>query len=244
MMRRIKSLIGFDVLTTGGRLGTLEDVYIEETSWLVRYLVVLVSRPTKAARILVPCEQVTEVDVEGERIHVETRLESAMESPAVELQSYSPRAAGALRETSSVWVGFSHVFQTPTAPEMVVLTAVKTRLGDDMGASLFSFGGISHHIVEAVDGEIGQLDNVLIDCAVKPWSVQYIEVNVNRDRKQKVVPIPVTCVDRFSMDEGKIHVYLYLDTITMGPESSDSVPVGKVLEEEIYRHYGWPQSWV
>lgn len=246
MMQRTKNLIGRTVHAVDGPVGKLEDYYLESGTWLVRFLVVKSSQPEHPTHLLVPPECVDKID-EERRIRLTMGSADVMGCPMIELDAHQNRVPGALRETTSLWLAFGHLFQAPSIPELLAISHATNDMDgfeDQQGTALISFNAISGNRIEAVDGNIGRLADLIVDIDARPWSVQYFEASVQQTDGRKRVLIPAACVNRVGMDDRRIHVYVYHDTVCLGPESGDSIPVGKVFEESVYRQYGWPQHWV
>lgn len=73
----------------------------------------------------------------------------------------------------------------------------------------------------ATDGEIGHVDDFLIDA---DWMVRYLVVDVSNWIGGKSVLIAPSAVEKIDSPEKKIHVRLSRDEVKNGP-SVDSVPI-------------------
>jgi len=99
---------------------------------------------------------------------------------------------------------------------------------------------IGYHI-HALDGEIGHVDDFIVDDAT--WAIRYLVVDTRNwwlDRKVLVAP---HWADHISWAEGEVHVRLPRQTIKLSPEWHADAPVNREYETRLYDYYGRPAYW-
>src|SRR5690606_8337192 len=94
--------------------------------------------------------------------------------------------------------------------------------------------------VEATDGEIGHVEDFVIDDS--GWTVQYVVVDTkNWWPAKKVVMLPMW-VSEISWDLRRVRFDLPKETIRNGPEYDPSAPVNEETELRFYDYYGRPRG--
>jgi hypothetical protein len=115
----------------------------------------------------------------------------------------------------------------PTPPE-----------GDDI---LRSANHLHGYRLRAVDGEIGRLDELLVEDG--SWTVRWVVADTGGwidDRRTLISPLAVTGVED---DEGEVSLSLTREQVEHSPPITHDEPVSRAHEAELMRHYGWPVYW-
>src|SRR3546814_10748455 len=87
MIRSIKELRHYDIAARDGSLGDVHDVFFDDHSWQVRYLVVDTGNWLPGRRVLVSPEAVERIDGSEEKVAVGLSKQDLQESPSVEARS-------------------------------------------------------------------------------------------------------------------------------------------------------------
>lgn len=165
MLRGINDLKRFSVAATEGNLGSVGDVYFDDRSWGVRYLVVDAGNGLPGRRVLVPPSAVRRS--RPPTLHVAVSKLQVAASPDVSTRGLpgSSTQSGGAEPTNSTRAGESGDVHVQTA------TAV-------MG-----------YAIQTEDGEIGHVEDVLVDD--QAWAIRYLVVDTeNRCAGQKVLVSP------------------------------------------------------
>ena len=209
MLHSLKSLAGFEMTTPDGARARLREFYLDERCWVVRHLVAELEQGAEAGRcVLVPPEAVRDVD----RVHhaivlswwrhdLERAPDAATDPPVGRQRIVEP--AG--HEDTSLWglldfplggtvppfgpVGEPPVFSPPpvAGPPMAEPADLHLHGSDDLD----SFRA------RAVDGEIGRLDDVLLDARLH--HVERFVVVPDDDAWVMRVHLPAAWVERLDV---------------------------------------------
>jgi uncharacterized protein YrrD len=93
----------------------------------------------------------------------------------------------------------------------------------------------------STDGAIGHVDEFYFDD--QSWRIRYCVVDIGSwisDRKVLISPAAISGLDWH--DKGVI-IKATKDQIQKSPAASAELPVARVLEAQIHRHYGWDFFW-
>lgn len=146
MLRGISDLKRFTIAATDGNLGHVGDVYFDDRSWDVRYLVVDADDRLPGCRVLVPPIAVQNSD--PTTLHVALRKQQLGIEPAKPARA--AESADAHLQTATAVLGYA---------------------------------------VEAEDGEIGHIKDVLVDD--RAWAIRYLVVDAeNRWAGKRVLVSP------------------------------------------------------
>jgi hypothetical protein len=101
---------------------------------------------------------------------------------------------------------------------------------------------VTGYHIEATDGEIGHVENFIVDHDI--WAIQYLEVNTRNWWPGKKVLMSPHWIERVSWTDSKVYVDLSRDTIKNGPQYIDSMPVTREYEHRLYDHYKRSAYWL
>jgi hypothetical protein len=97
---------------------------------------------------------------------------------------------------------------------------------------LRSTNEVSGYHIQAVDGEVGHVEDFLVD--EETSSIRYMVVDTRNWWPVKKVWVSPQWIESISWEESKVHVDLSRETIKDGPEYDESAPVTRQYESELY----------
>ena len=98
-----------------------------------------------------------------------------------------------------------------------------------------------HHI-QAHDGEIGHVEDFIIDG--ETWAIRYLIIDTKNWWGGKKVLISPQWIDRISWDDSKVFVNLSQESIKQAPEYSDELLITRDFEDQLHQHYKQKGYWV
>jgi hypothetical protein len=108
-------------------------------------------------------------------------------------------------------------------------------------AHLRSVRDFRHYTIHATDGELGHVDDLLVQD--RSWAVRYIVVDTRRWRPGGRVVLAPEWVTYVSWVERSVHVSLDRATIRSAPVYDCAQPIDRSYQARLHRHYGRPTSW-
>ncbi len=87
----------------------------------------------------------------------------------------------------------------------------------------------------AVDGEIGQIEDGIVDD--QTWTIQYVVSTVGNWWSAKKVLLPTEWILWFSAAESNVYVSLTRNNIATAPAFDPEKPLTRDLEIALYNHY-------
>jgi hypothetical protein len=120
---------------------------------------------------------------------------------------------------------------------------LRARAGKESPDShLRSTDEVTGYHIEASDGEIGHVEDFLVDD--ETWAIRYLEVDTRNWWPGKKVLVSPQWIDNVSWPDSKVYVDLSRETIKNGPEYIESIPVTREFEKRLYDHHGRPAYWL
>jgi len=100
---------------------------------------------------------------------------------------------------------------------------------------------VSGHDIQAVDGEIGHVEDFIIDD--ETWTIRYLVVDTRNWWPGKKVLVSPQWIKSVSWDELKVFVNLTREAIQQSPEYTEESLPTRDYEAALHRHYSRPGYW-
>jgi hypothetical protein len=245
VLRSAKTLEGYTIAARDGEIGRVETLYFDDAMWTVRYFVVDTSRWLPGRRVLISPLSIEGVDDEEQQVGVRLTREQVENSPDIdtakpisrqhELEYY--RYYG----FPYYWGGPEQLGMAPVpmaAPAEVAEAAAAEPAGDP---HLRSTAEVFDYAIHATDGEIGHVEDFLVDD--EAWAVRYLIVDTGSWWPGKKVALAPQWIERVSWGDAAVHVNVPGDTIKNGPVYDPDQPFDREHEQRLYDSYGRPRYW-
>ena len=204
MLHKVSRIRGTDVHAVDGHIGCVEEFYFDDAQWTIRYLVINTGSWLTRHPVLISPEAVkSNWGLAG--FNVTLTREQVRNSPEID-----PQRALSRQDEERVLGHFGHPLywkangRSGSTPN---LCSTKEVIGDHIQAS---------------DGEIGHVDDFLIDEA--SWRVDYLVVDTSNWIGGKWVLIAPMTLKGIDWPNSKLRVGLTRDTVKHSP-SIDSVTI-------------------
>jgi sporulation protein YlmC with PRC-barrel domain len=244
----LRDLRGFDVRAKDAELGRVREFYFHDRSWLIRYFIVTTSRWLGRNALIAP-DAVTAVDQDHRRLLLDLTHWQVEQSPPIDFDKPVSRqeaeAYYGYYGWPAYWVGSGFVgFGTPQAPSPIPVVPPapapreRERTGDP---HLRSFQEITGYRIHATDGEIGHVEDLLVD--IDRWAIRYVVVDTRNWWPGKKVLILPHFVHALSWSEQAVSVDLGRAEIEAAPPFDSDRPLTRADELRLHAHYGLNTYW-
>ncbi len=193
MLRGAKELEGATIHATDGDVGILADLYFDDDAWTIRYLVIDVNATVPGRKILVSPTGVQNVDLELCRIDVSLDREQIESSPSADT---AQPVSGQKEETL-------HKYSDSIYRESV-------------DSHLRSVGQVIGHTIQARDGDIGHIQDLLV--YDQTWRINYLLIDISTLWSGKKVILPPAWVRQVKWAERRVLVDLKRETVKNSPK--------------------------
>jgi hypothetical protein len=96
--------------------------------------------------------------------------------------------------------------------------------------------------IQAADGEIGHVEDFIIDD--ETWAIRYLVINTHNWWPGKKVLVSPQWIERVSWSESKVFINLPREIIKQSPEYTDDSQLTRDYEAGLYQHYNRQGYWV
>lgn len=246
MLDKAKTLKGYRLDSRDGEIGTVEEFYFDDKHWTVRYLVANTGNWLTGRQVLISPYALAAVSKEERHIAVNLTKRQIEESPSLttdkpvsrqfEDEYYGYYGWPVYWSGPYMWGAYPYIVRKPDE--------WRKSLADEKGWNphLRSTKDAGGHHIQATDGEIGHVDDFILDD--ESWAIRYLVVDTKNWWPAKKVLVAPRWIERVSWPESKVFVNLSRETIKQAPEYVEDAPLTREYETELYQHYGRPGYWV
>ena len=245
MLRQVGDLNGYKLGSRDGEIGKVKELYFDDLNWTVRYLVADTGDWLSDRRVLISPYALDEVNVDGKVIPVNLTRKQIENSPSLdndkpvsrqyELQCYPYYDWPAYWNGPFQWGPVAN----PGSVQSGWLASAHHTESDD--PHLRSTIDVSGHSIQALNGEIGHVEDFVVDD--ETWTIRYLIVDPRDWWPGKKVLISTRWVERISWSESKVFINLNRETIKLGPEYTKEALITRDYEMKLHRHYGRAGYW-
>jgi sporulation protein YlmC with PRC-barrel domain len=249
MLKRLRDLEDWTVVGCDGEnVGEIEDFFVDDERWVIRYLSVDTGGWLTDEPVVVSPIAVDRVDADDRRIHVDLTREQVRNAPRLEQNTPISRgwesAYSGYYGYPEYWLGpFAWgVFPVPTRVAGLAPGAEPVAADEFDGAGhLRSISEITGYHIQALDGEIGHVDDFMAE--VESWSVRYLVIDTSNWLGGKWVTISPEWVRRVDWKDRLIYIDLTRHRIKGSPQYDPSLEMTRDYEEQLYGHYRRSGYW-
>ena len=252
-MQKIHDLIGSAIRATDGALGSVKTFFFDDEQWVIRYMVVDTGTWLTGRQVLISPHSVRDTNWQHRTVDVSLTREQVKGSPDVDLH----RPVSRQHELQhAVYYGYPYYWGQPilwgAAGYPGALEAPRSRseieeaerqLGARAGDShLRDASKVKGYRIQASDGEIGHVDDFMIDEA--SWAIRYMVVDTSKWWSGRRVLIAPTWIREVSWEESAVFISVTRDQVKRSPEYDPAGDVARGYEEDLYSHYGQSGYWI
>jgi hypothetical protein len=245
MLSNAKTLKGYKLNSLDGEIGKVKEFYFDDRFWTIRYLVADTGRWLTGRQVLICPYALVAVSKGEQHITISLTKKQIEDSPSLNTdkpvsrqfeESYYgyygyPLYWGGLYS----WGTYEYIerdrrkWQAPSQCEKA------------WDPHLRSTHAVSGYHIQAADGEIGHVEDFVIDD--ETWAIRYLIVDTHNWWPGKKVLVSPQWIERVSWDENKVFVNVSRETIKQAPEYDDSRPITRDYETILHQHHHREGYW-
>lgn len=228
------------VFGSDNEVGKLADLYFDDESWEIRYLVIDTGNWLNVKRVLIAPEAVVRTHWDHSQLHLNLTQAKIEASPTV--REDRPVSRRLLESIHNYYGWTTYGMPMPTVPlESLKTTADATVAEDESDPHLRSVNEVTGYHIVAADDEVGHIDEFILDDA--SWDLRYLVVDTRNWLPGKRVVVDPRWTESIDWHHRKLHVDLTRDRVERSPEFDPSVPINRRYEQHLYDFYGRPHHW-
>lgn len=252
MIRTLDELRGYDIQATDGEIGHVEDFLFDDESWTIRYFVVDTGPWLFGRKVLIAPQSVGEPSWEGGVLPVDLTKEQVEESPEVDLEQPVSRQKQAIINRHYGWQNYwatlptgARVGTPVSAPpaEAAMATDAEEEAMEHLPGDphLRSVDEVVGYNIGAVDGEIGSVDDFLVED--EKWTIRYMVVDTSTWLTGRQVLVAPEWIDNVSWERSMVQVKMGKSDIESSPEYDPDAALDREYEQRLHEHYGMTGYW-
>jgi hypothetical protein len=246
MLSKAKTLKGYKMDSLDGEIGKVKEFYFDDRHWTIRYLVADTGNWLTGRQVLISPYALGAVVREEQHITIDLTKKQIEDSPS--LNSDKPVS----RQFEEAYYGYYGLPVYWGGPYMwgaypyVVRDREKwkefTQGEKAWDPHLRSTYDVSGHHIQALDGELGHVQDFIIDD--ETWAIRYLIVDTHNWWPGKKVLVSPQWIERVSWGESKVFVNLSREAIKQSPEYTEESLLTRDYEIGLHRHYNRQGYWI
>ena len=246
MLNKVKVLTGYKLEGIDGEIGKVKEFYFDDQHWTIRYLVADTGNWLTGRQVLISPYALAAVNKEEQYITIDLTKKQIEDRPS--LNSDKP-VSRQFEETyygyygwPVYWGGSNRWGNYPYIVRDREKWRESTQGEEAWDPYLRSTDDTSGHDIQASDGEIGHVEDFIIDD--ETWAIRYLIIDTRNWWPGKKVLISPKWIERVSWSESKVFVNLTRETIKESPEYTEESLLTRDYETGLHRHYNRQGYWV
>ena len=207
MLCSLQDVTGVAVTATDGEIGKVRNFLFDDQSWTIRYLIVDVGSWLSRQDVLISVTAIDQPDWPQKTFPVRLTREQVRHSPDVDSKKpVSRQQEIAMKEYFGwpAWWKEIEAFLNAQFPVPSLPAGRKFPLHANEEPHLRSAGEVAGYEVWAVDGEIGRLENFIVDEA--SWHIGYLDVKMGDWLHSRSMLVPASCVRSISWPSHRVYL--------------------------------------
>lgn len=250
MKRRLESLHAFTIGGTDGEIGKVKEFYFDDKSWTIRYIIVETGNWLSGRKVLLSPQSILSTDWEENVFKVDLTMEQIKNSPNIdtdkpvsrqhekELYGYYPLGGyywgGGMGMDMGMGMGMSY----PIGMDQTIQEE-KDGADDDtseVDPHLRSTDKVTGYILKATDGEIGDVEDFIINAS--NWQIDFMLVDTGNWFPGKKVLIAPNMIKEINWEKETVMVNATEDIVKNSPEYQPSEELSESYEANLQNYYG------
>jgi uncharacterized protein YrrD len=245
MLIKIKTLKGYRLDSKDGVVGKVKEFYFDDKHWTVRYLVADTGNWLTGRQVLISPIALTFINKEDELIGINLTQKQIENSPSLD----SDKPVSKQFELDyhdyygwpNYWSGSNNWGDYPFIVRESRKRNVSSQNKKTWDPNLRSSNFITGQKIQATDGEIGNIDDFIIDD--ETWTIRYLVIDTSSWWAGKKVLVSPQWIDHVSWDDLSVFVNLSRESILQSPEYSEENLLTRDYETQLHRYYNRDVYW-
>lgn len=225
MLNKIKILKGYRLDGLDGEIGKVKEFYFDDTYWTIRYLVADSGSWLSDRQVLISPHALLAVNKEEQNIAINLTKKQIEDSPPLESDKPVSRQYEKAYHTYYGWPMY-WVGPLPLGPYPYIVRDREAFSREEAEKKewdphLRSTNAVSGYHIQASDGEVGNVEDFIVDD--QTWAIRYLIINTRNWWPGKEVLVSPKLIERVSWGESKVFVNLSREAIKQSPEYAESL---------------------
>jgi uncharacterized protein YrrD len=249
MLWNASAINGYVIAARDGSLGSVNDLLFDDTGWAVRWLVVDTGNWLPGRKVLLPASALAAPDRELRQFPVELTQQQVKDSPDVDTDlpvsrqseahlydhyEFEPYWDGSFSPTSLVMaVPLGAPMNLPYSEPRDPVDSHPPYKGDP---HLRSVNAVTGYGIHASDGEIGTVEDILVDDA--GWKIRYFTVDTGNWWPGERVLVSPGTVRKIDWVAKQIYLNTDRETVRKSLPYDPAITVDGAYDQKLAEYYG------
>jgi sporulation protein YlmC with PRC-barrel domain len=263
MVWNASTIRGYAVVASDGKIGTVNDLLFDDTTWLVRWLVVETGSWLSSRKVLLPSSALGYLDAQKQECLIRLTMQQVKDSPDVDTDrpvsrqmetgtyayyGYNPFWNSGYGQVGDVGFlggygymgGMGGAMLLPPGPDASGSPQGDDKIGDAARSSddvhLRSVAAVCGYHIQASDGEIGHVETFLV--ALADWSIRYLVVDTTNWWPGRKVLISPLSIRKIEWLDRLVELDVDRRTVKESPAYDETKDIDDAYDEAIRLNYG------
>jgi sporulation protein YlmC with PRC-barrel domain len=213
-------LRGYTIRATDGDIGKVYEFYLDDDAWTIRYLLVDIGSWLSGRLAIIPRAALGQADSKCHILPVELTKKQVESSPGIDANKpvYRQQKSRLPDDWPIYWGGGRLLIAGAFDGYPYTKTKGGKRLIEEHKGDphLRSTREVIGYRIQAIDGEIGHVDNFIVDD--ETWVIHYIVVDTRNWLPGRKVLVPTHWIEDIRWPEYKIRIDLLRESIRNLPQ--------------------------
>ncbi len=249
MKHSVKSLIGFTMGASDGEMGKVKELYFDDDTWVVRYLIVDTGNWLSGRVVLISTQAIVNTDWENKIFSVNLTKEQIKNSPDINTELPVSRQEEIKLLKFYPWVGYwgggyygspNDVLAVSPGPMVMGLprtnlTEQETEQEQNADKHLRSTSNVTGYTIGATDGEIGDVEDFILD--ETNWEIDFLLIDTGKWLPGKKVLISPKLINEIDWENAAVSVETSAAFIKDSPKYDPAQLIHVVEHDNLQEHY-------
>ena len=246
MLNKAKILRGYKLNCLDSIIGKVREFYFDDKHWTIRYLVADTGNWLTGRQVLISPYALVAVNNDERQLAINLTRKQIEDSPSLDSDKPISRQ---FEEDYYGHFGWPWYWDGPESwGHTPYLVRDRQKWQEFVHGqkkwdpNLRSTNSVTNHRIQATDGDIGHVEDFIIDD--ENWAIRYLVVDTRNWWPGKKVLISPRWIERVSWNESKVFVNLSREKIRKSPEYTEESLPTREYETQLHRHYDHHAYWV
>jgi sporulation protein YlmC with PRC-barrel domain len=250
MLRNLSEIIGYTIGASDGEVGQVTDYLFDDDTWLVRWLVIDTGSWLSGRKVLLPPTVLGDFSPIGNQFAVRLTKQQVKDSPGVDTDlpvsrqferktydyyGWNPYWSSGLYMGGYSWGG-GGMNPVPYGESLARAEEIAAEEFAHDDVHLRSVKTVTGYHIQAADGEIGHVADVLVEDA--DWGIHYLVVDTKNWWHGKSVLISPRSVKDISWTDGLVSLNVNRQAVRESPPYDETTTVDRAYENHFNNYYG------
>ncbi|MEO6071209.1 MAG: PRC-barrel domain-containing protein [Chitinophagaceae bacterium] len=248
MKRSIKSLLGYTIKGSDGEIGKVKEFYFDDRTSTIRYMVVKTGGWFSGKKVLISTEAFQKPEWESNTFSVNLTQEKIKNSPDIDTDKPVSRQHEELMRGYYSWPGYYGnglygywgfgmwgypLFEESGEESVLKQPNRKDHLKEN--PHLRSTHEVTGYTIHAADGDIGEVEDFLVDD--KTWKIDFLVIDTGHWFPGKKVLISPDMIKEIDWETGAVTIDTTTALVKSSPEYDPNVEQTDANTVMLHDHY-------